>query len=183
MALINDDELRNASVLVFANITSLLPTLRHYRHRSPPKPLRVRCSHRRFRCLIPPSSSTPTSAYKNRTCQIACRRRRWPRSGLTGLRARQWYIQPSSATTGAGLYEGLGWLSGALKKQRQQQRRCGAWHTRKILVPALLVGCSSTEGRGRACLAGFSDLAFITSPLFFARARPDGHGGKPGAVN
>ena len=43
--------------------------------------------------------------------------------GLTGLRARQWYIQPSSATTGAGLYEGLDWLSGALKKQRQQQRR------------------------------------------------------------
>lgn len=30
---------------------------------------------------------------------------------LTKLRDRQWYVQPSCATTGDGLYEGLTWLT------------------------------------------------------------------------
>ncbi|KAM3725290.1 ADP-ribosylation factor [Dirofilaria immitis] len=31
--------------------------------------------------------------------------------GLTRIRDRNWYVQPSCATTGDGLYEGLTWLS------------------------------------------------------------------------
>lgn len=31
--------------------------------------------------------------------------------GLTKLRDRQWYVQPSCATSGDGLYEGLTWLT------------------------------------------------------------------------
>ena len=30
---------------------------------------------------------------------------------LTKLRDRQWYVQPSCATSGDGLYEGLTWLT------------------------------------------------------------------------
>jgi ADP-ribosylation factor protein 1 len=36
--------------------------------------------------------------------------------GLHSLRTRKWYIQSTAATTGAGLYEGLDWLSQALKQ-------------------------------------------------------------------
>ena len=36
--------------------------------------------------------------------------------GLNQLRNRKWYIQGCCATTGDGLYEGLDWLSNALKK-------------------------------------------------------------------
>eukprot|EP00028_Trichosphaerium_sp_Am-I-7-wt_P012083 CAMPEP_0168522528 /NCGR_PEP_ID=MMETSP0405-20121227/9402_1 /TAXON_ID=498012 /ORGANISM="Trichosphaerium sp, Strain Am-I-7 wt" /LENGTH=179 /DNA_ID=CAMNT_0008544149 /DNA_START=45 /DNA_END=584 /DNA_ORIENTATION=- len=35
--------------------------------------------------------------------------------GLHSLRSRQWYIQATCATSGDGLYEGLDWLSNALK--------------------------------------------------------------------
>ncbi|KAJ4394626.1 Arf GTPase arf1 [Gnomoniopsis sp. IMI 355080] len=38
--------------------------------------------------------------------------------GLHSLRSRQWYIQSTCATSGDGLYEGLEWLSSAVK-QRQ----------------------------------------------------------------
>ncbi|GFX37121.1 ADP-ribosylation factor 6 [Trichonephila clavipes] len=31
--------------------------------------------------------------------------------GLTRIRDRVWYVQPSCATTGDGLYEGLTWLT------------------------------------------------------------------------
>ena len=31
--------------------------------------------------------------------------------GLTRIRDRNWYVQPSCATTGDGLFEGLSWLS------------------------------------------------------------------------
>ena len=36
--------------------------------------------------------------------------------GLNSLKNRKWYIQGCCATTGDGLYEGLDWLSNALKK-------------------------------------------------------------------
>jgi small GTP-binding protein len=36
--------------------------------------------------------------------------------GLNSLRSRNWYIQGTKATTGAGLYEGLDWLASTLKK-------------------------------------------------------------------
>ena len=31
--------------------------------------------------------------------------------GLTRIRDRNWYVQPSCATSGDGLYEGLTWLT------------------------------------------------------------------------
>ena len=37
--------------------------------------------------------------------------------GLGNLKNRDWYIQATCATTGDGLYEGLDWLSRALKKK------------------------------------------------------------------
>ncbi len=36
--------------------------------------------------------------------------------GLHNLRSRNWYIQGTKATTGAGLYEGLDWLASTLNK-------------------------------------------------------------------
>jgi small GTP-binding protein len=38
--------------------------------------------------------------------------------GLNQLRNRKWYIQGCCATTGDGLYEGLDWLSNALKNKK-----------------------------------------------------------------
>jgi len=38
--------------------------------------------------------------------------------GLHSLRARNWYIQSTCATSGDGLYEGLDWLSGQLKNAK-----------------------------------------------------------------
>ena len=37
--------------------------------------------------------------------------------GLTSLRNRRWFVQPTVATTGDGLIEGFEWLSTALKKR------------------------------------------------------------------
>merc|ERR1711916_10177 len=38
--------------------------------------------------------------------------------GLHSLRNRKWYIQSTCATSGDGLYEGLDWLSNALKEKK-----------------------------------------------------------------
>ena len=38
------------------------------------------------------------------------------RLGLNKLRNREWFIQPTSAPTGDGLYQGLDWLSNTLTK-------------------------------------------------------------------
>lgn len=35
--------------------------------------------------------------------------------GLTRIRDRNWFVQPSCATTGDGLYEGLTWLTANYK--------------------------------------------------------------------
>ncbi|EFA80854.1 ADP-ribosylation factor-related protein [Heterostelium album PN500] len=35
---------------------------------------------------------------------------------LNDIKDRKWYIQPTTATTGAGIFEGLDWLSKSLKK-------------------------------------------------------------------
>jgi small GTP-binding protein len=39
------------------------------------------------------------------------------RLGLSRLKQKNWYIQPCTATTGEGLYEGLDWLSNQLKNK------------------------------------------------------------------
>jgi ADP-ribosylation factor protein 1 len=38
---------------------------------------------------------------------------------LEKLRGRQWYVQPCTATTASGLYEGLDWISAQLSKRRR----------------------------------------------------------------
>ncbi|KAJ3994003.1 ARF/SAR [Lentinula boryana] len=38
--------------------------------------------------------------------------------GLHNMRDRSWYVHPSCATTGEGLFEGLQWLSQTVKKQK-----------------------------------------------------------------
>ena len=35
--------------------------------------------------------------------------------GLRDLKAKDWYIQPTCATNGEGLYEGLDWLTTTIK--------------------------------------------------------------------
>jgi ADP-ribosylation factor 1/2 len=40
--------------------------------------------------------------------------------GLHGLRGRKWYIQSCCGTTGAGLYEGMDWLTKTLVEQKKQ---------------------------------------------------------------
>ena len=37
---------------------------------------------------------------------------------MTKLRDRQWYVQPSCATSGDGLYEGLTWLTSNHKNKK-----------------------------------------------------------------
>ena len=41
--------------------------------------------------------------------------------GLDKLRSQRWYIQQTIATNGEGLYEGLDWLAGELKKKSVQR--------------------------------------------------------------
>lgn len=40
--------------------------------------------------------------------------------GLTRIRDRNWYVQPSCATSGDGLYEGLTWLTSNNSKLWEQ---------------------------------------------------------------
>merc|ERR1711988_106173 len=39
--------------------------------------------------------------------------------GLHDLRSRQWFVQTACATSGDGIYEGLGWLARALPQSRR----------------------------------------------------------------
>ncbi|KAI8910801.1 ADP-ribosylation factor family-domain-containing protein [Gorgonomyces haynaldii] len=71
--MLNEDELRDALLLVFANKQDL-----------------------------PNSLNAPEITDK---------------LGLHSLRTRPWYIQATCATNGEGLFEGLEWLSGQLKKR------------------------------------------------------------------
>jgi len=43
--------------------------------------------------------------------------------GLTRIRDRNWYVQPSCATTGDGLYEGLTWLTSNIKSWSARMHR------------------------------------------------------------
>jgi len=73
--MLNEEELRNATLLVFANKQDL-PTAM--------------------------STSEISSAL-----------------GLDSMRQRNWFVQPSCACRGDGLYEGLEWLTSALKISRR----------------------------------------------------------------
>jgi len=39
--------------------------------------------------------------------------------GLHSLKNRQWFVQSAAATSGQGLYEGLDWLTAALKQKKE----------------------------------------------------------------
>ena len=41
---------------------------------------------------------------------------------LNSVRKHQWFVQQCSATTGAGIYEGLDWLHRSLKERRSASR-------------------------------------------------------------
>jgi len=73
--MINEDELRDAKILVFANKQDL------------------------------PNAMTAAEVTE--------------KLGLHALRARDWFIQATCATTGDGLYEGLDWLSQSLKRSQK----------------------------------------------------------------
>ena len=85
--IINDREMRDAIILIFANKQDLpdgelnkIPHLSHLPH-----------------------DPELISAMKPHEIQ--------EKLGLTRIRDRNWYVQPSCATSGDGLYEGLTWLT------------------------------------------------------------------------
>jgi small GTP-binding protein len=45
------------------------------------------------------------------------------RLGLSSLRGTQWFVQPCSATSGDGVYEGLEWTHGALRRREATAAR------------------------------------------------------------
>ena len=45
--------------------------------------------------------------------------------GLHSLRGHEWYIQPTSATSGDGLIEGLEWLHKTVKSKPRKSQRAG----------------------------------------------------------
>ncbi|BHF81480.1 Arf GTPase arf1 [Sparganum proliferum] len=74
-SILNEDELRDAALLVFANKQDLPNAMQ--------------------------------------ACEVT------QRLGLSALHGRQWYVQATCATSGAGLYEGLDWLSNALSSAKR----------------------------------------------------------------
>jgi ADP-ribosylation factor protein 1 len=49
---------------------------------------------------------------------VACTQKIMEKTNLSALRNTVWYIQPCSAISGDGLYEGLAWLSNELNKPK-----------------------------------------------------------------
>jgi hypothetical protein len=58
--------------------------------------------------------------------------------GLTRIRDRNWYVQPSCATTGDGLYEGLTWLTSNHKLWTHQQW-LATFHTHSVTRHTIVV--------------------------------------------
>ncbi|BHF81476.1 Arf GTPase arf1 [Sparganum proliferum] len=73
--MLNEDELRDAALLVFANKQDLPNAMQ--------------------------------------ACEVT------QRLGLSALHGRQWYVQATCATSGAGVYEGLDWLSNTLSSAKR----------------------------------------------------------------
>lgn len=91
--IINDREMRDAIILIFANKQDL------------PDGECVRCVRFILSILnwFVSFPFIPNSAMKPHEIQ--------EKLGLTRIRDRNWYVQPSCATSGDGLYEGLTWLT------------------------------------------------------------------------
>ena len=99
--IINDREMRDAIILIFANKQDLQDGKLSYKTRQH-KTRRVfeydsTCS------LLIHVSVALWLAMKPHEIQ--------EKLGLTRIRDRNWYVQPACATTGDGLYEGLTWLT------------------------------------------------------------------------
>lgn len=86
--IINDREMRDAIILIFANKQDLPDGELLYRTRF--------ASNLRLPIFFP-------AAMKPHEIQ--------EKLGLTRIRDRNWYVQPSCANSGDGLYEGLTWLT------------------------------------------------------------------------
>jgi hypothetical protein len=70
--------------------------------------------------------------------------------GLTRIRDRNWYVQPSCATTGDGLYEGLTWLTSNHKLWTHQQwlatfRRHAVTRHTIVVIQCILVASLWSE--------------------------------------
>lgn len=87
--IINDREMRDAIILIFANKQDLADGIWKYYRSIWNMNFIVY-----FVCFV---------AMKPHEIQ--------EKLGLTRIRDRNWYVQPSCATTGDGLYEGLTWLT------------------------------------------------------------------------
>lgn len=87
--IINDREMRDAIILIFANKQDL-PDGEF--------PVHFTCFLREFHDFL-----NLFVAMKPHEIQ--------EKLGLTRIRDRNWYVQPSCATSGDGLYEGLTWLT------------------------------------------------------------------------
>lgn len=94
--MLNEDELRDAVLLVFAN--------KQVKHPS------FSCSFCRF-CILNPIIFSQDLPNAMNAADIT------DKLGLHSLRQRNWYIQATCATSGEGLYEGLDWLSNQLAKK------------------------------------------------------------------
>jgi len=116
--MLNEDELRESVLLVFANkqgtliLTHLLTySLIHSFTHSPTYLLTYSLTHSLTHLLIHSLTHSPTYLL---TCLLTLdlpnamsAAEMTEKLGLHGLRHRQWYIQACCATTGDGLYEGL----------------------------------------------------------------------------
>ncbi|CAL1173745.1 unnamed protein product [Cladocopium goreaui] len=95
--MLNEDEMRDAVLLVFANKQDL--------------PQAMTADEMRDAVLL-------VFANKQDLPQAMTAAEVTEKLGLHNLRHRQWFIQSACATTGDGLYEGLDWLSRTLSSKR-----------------------------------------------------------------
>lgn len=104
LRMLNEDELRDAILLVFANkqVSHILNTFQFalYIARFPSSHLMFFS----FCCLQDLPNAMNAAEITDKL-------------GLHSLRNRNWFIQSACATSGDGLYEGLDWLSSQLKNK------------------------------------------------------------------
>ena len=101
MRMLNEDELRDAVLLVFANKQVWCALISTFAI--------VKAA---LLCVVQDLPNAMNAA------EIT------DKLGLHSLRNRNWYIQATCATSGDGLYEGLDWLSAQLKNQKQCESNC-----------------------------------------------------------
>lgn len=96
--IINDREMRDAIILIFANKQDLTNGLYSI----------ILCLILLINFSLTYLPYTYPTAMKPHEIQ--------EKLGLTRIRDRNWYVQPSCATTGDGLHEGLAWLTSNFKQ-------------------------------------------------------------------